>query len=469
MTARLIEKRRLIAAKALLPALAILMLPRPADAGELDCATLDNQPVSEETVTLQLAAGDRLTVSPKDATADQTVTVHSPAGAYQTELPHELSVDTYTAGSWTIETPGAAEAFSLSCSSSATAKDETSAAGATTSTTPSSTNSTASSGAALGYLRSRSSQMRANEPDLSQRLKNSNSTSGDPLSINASGNNVAVSTTLRKIVTAEQREKDEKLIELKRKRDPNYKPDPALRSGPDVWMSGKWTHLDDQSAGSGKGALTLGMDSRLSPHVLIGMLAQTDWSNDENALSGAPAQGNGLLAGPYIVTQLHENLIFDGRVARGYSEDDLTAMDGVDDEVYTQRWLVKGQFTGDFKYDALNIAPHVGVLYVEDHGAAGQLSFGPKFSTKVPLKDKGSIAPFVALKGLYGFETAPGAGEDLSEAAEAAWKEDLSTRLEAGLTVEDGSGVKLQGEAFNEGFNLEDARGGSAKVTVPLN
>ena len=144
-------------------------------------------------------------------------------------------------------------------------------------------------------------------------------------------------------------------------------------------------------------------------------------------------------------------------------------MDGVDDEVYTQRWLVKGQFTGDFKYDALNIAPHVGVLYVEDHGAAGQLSFGPKFSTKVPLKDKGSIAPFVALKGLYGFETAPGAGEDLSEAAEAAWKEDLSTRLEAGLTVEDGSGVKLQGEAFNEGFNLEDARGGSAKVTVPLN
>lgn len=467
MTARQSHRHGWLAATGLLATLAMTGSAGSLSAAGLKCGTLDSLPVSEEAVTLKLEAGDRVTVSPTDATANQTVTVHSPTGTYQTELPHELKVDAYTTGAWTIRTPGSEEAFSLSCTQAGAVAQEGGGTAPTSAATAGKT--TASSGAALGFLRSRTNQIRSNDPDLSQRLKTSNNTSGDPLSINASGNDVAVSTTLRKIVTAEQREKDEKLIELKRKRDPNYKPDPALRSGPDVWVSGKWTHLDDQTAGSGKGALTLGMDSRLNPHVLIGMLAQTDWSNDDNALSGAPAQGNGLLAGPYVVTRLHENLVFDGRVAWGYSEDDLTAMDGVDDDVTTSRWLVKGQFTGDFKYDALNVAPHVGVLYIEDHGSAGQFTFGPKFSTTVPLKDKGSIAPFVAVKGLYGFESAPGAGEDLADAAASAWKEDLSTRLEAGLTIEDGTGVRLQGEAFNEGFNLEDARGGSAKVTVPLN
>ena len=85
----------------------------------------------------------------------------------------------------------------------------------------------------------------------------------------------------------------------------------------DVWAEGQWAHTDDETRESDFALLNFGADYVINPSLLVGVLAQIDWMDETDTTEGTAADGVGWMVGPYVVARLHENLLFDGRVAWG--------------------------------------------------------------------------------------------------------------------------------------------------------
>tara|TARA_R110000850_G_scaffold108497_3_gene220872 strand:- start:123 stop:578 length:456 start_codon:yes stop_codon:yes gene_type:complete len=128
---------------------------------------------------------------------------------------------------------------------------------------------------------------------------------------------------------------------------------------------------------------------------MLGTLVQFDWADENNEASATSASGTGWLAGPYAVYRLHQNVILDGYVAYGQSDNKVSPFGIYTDSFDTNRFLARGQITGDFDYAGWTVAPQLSASYlvetqkacVDSNGVAiaeqvievGQLSFGPSF------------------------------------------------------------------------------------------
>ena len=343
------------------------------------------------------------------------------------------------------------------------------------------------------FIKRRADQITASDPDLTRRLDNNGGSSGGN-GFNFTGSNlggntdVAFSTSLSQIARANAAKKQAKTARLG---DAPLEGRMALGHSIqgatvankfDVWVEGKLLKIDADTANSKLGLLYVGADYRVSSNLLVGVLGQFDWADEDDDALGSNVDGRGWLVGPYVVARLHRHLLFDGRVAGGRSTNDATiaANTGSFD---TSRWLVKGQLTGDFNSGGWRIAPHVGVIYFKEDQDAftdsagnavgsqtvklGRLTFGPRFSTTFRASNGAAISPFFTVKGIWDFEK-----DDTVNVLNgfATGSDDFRGRIEAGASADLAGGVSVKGEGFYDGLGADDykAYGGSLRVTVPV-
>ncbi|MEM7750955.1 MAG: autotransporter outer membrane beta-barrel domain-containing protein, partial [Pseudomonadota bacterium] len=170
--------------------------------------------------------------------------------------------------------------------------------------------------------------------------------------------------------------------------------------------------------------------------------------------------------------------------AWGKSNNEVSPYNTYTDDFKGRRWLVRSRLTGDFKFGAVHIAPHIGVIYFEEEQKAytdslgnaidaqtvelGRLTFGPKFSTSFTRPDGTTIAPFVAINGIWDFKRTDQVDIDTGLAVTGSDK--FRARTEAGLSIRLPQGVAITGEGFYDGIGADgyNAYGGSVKVGVPF-
>lgn len=252
----------------------------------------------------------------------------------------------------------------------------------------------------------------------------------------------------------------------------------------DVWIRGQWAHVDDRTSESDIGLLYVGADYLINPDFLVGFLAQFDWMDQKDATEDISVDGVGWLAGPYVVARLHQNLLFDGRVAWGQSDNNVNPLGLYTDDFDTDRWLAKAQLTGDFRMGDWRFSPSVRAIYFEENQKAytdslglmidsqtvslGRVTFSPEVSY-VFRTDTMEVEPHIGLQGIWDFDKAEIV--DLSSGLAVGSSADIRARVEGGLAFRLASGASLTADAFYDGIGVDDLDmyGSSLKVRVPFN
>ena len=338
------------------------------------------------------------------------------------------------------------------------------------------------------FMSRRTDQITASDPDLVDRLnRNENAGGGPGFSFSGSSfggsTNLAFSTSLSQIANAQRAQPA----------DGKHNGDGRMglgaggggtgSTGFDLWVKGTFAEIDADTADHSLGLVYIGADYRVSSDLLVGLLAQVDWADESDSALNTDVDGFGWLAGPYMVARLSSNLYFDGRVAAGTSDNDITVTGVSTGSFDTTRWLARGRLTGDYSLNGWRFEPHVGVIYFEDRQDAftdsvgnviasqtvslGRLTFGPKVSTTVHQADGTVIQPHLALHAIWDFDDADTVN---TATGLATGTDDFRARVEAGLSTQMVNGWSVKGEAFYDGIGASDydAYGGSVRVNVPL-
>ena len=120
------------------------------------------------------------------------------------------------------------------------------------------------------------------------------------------------------------------------------------------------------------------------------------------------------MAGPYISMKLGSGVMFDGRAAWGETANAVASPD-IDDSL-TARRLVRGKFTGTREVQGWNVAPSVGLVYLEDAvrdsalpakrapPAPARSRCCPRSRSASPLDDVTFIEPRAAVGAFVGFD-----------------------------------------------------------------
>ena len=364
------------------------------------------------------------------------------------------------------------------------------------------------------YLERRADAITANEPDLTPRLLGGNGEGGQgPLAFIATGTSddahLSFSTSLSRIAnahsavatsgagggaTALTESGGAGRFALAHGSSGVVDPDTnggaaaplgslaELRPSFDVWVQGTYSHSDENSRNSDVGLLYAGADYLVTPSLLVGVLAQVDVTNEKDSSVSSSVDGTGWMAGPYVVARLHQNVLFDARVAWGQSFNDISPLGTYTDSFDTERWLAKAQLTGDFRAGNWTFAPHAGVIYFEDAQEAytdslgtripgqtatlGRVTFGPKVGYTIRTEGRAAIEPYLGLEGIWDFNA--GKTVDPTTGVSAS-SENIRARVEAGVTAIF-KHWSISGEGFYDGIGANDleAYGGRARATIPF-
>ena len=337
------------------------------------------------------------------------------------------------------------------------------------------------------FINRRADQITASDPDLVERLTQS-SGGGAPGSFSGSagsgGSQFSFATSFRQIIN-NAKSGDDGMMALGAGSGRRNAQTAPTALGLDLWARGQWSQIDEEISSSELGLFHFGVDYRLSASLLVGFLTQFDWMDQNDQAQNVTVSGTGWLAGPYVVARLHENLLFDGRAAWGQSSNDVSPFGTYTDNFDTDRWLVKGTLTGDFHYDAWQIAPHVGLIYFQEEQHAyvdslnvnissqtatlGRFTFGPKIRYEWEQRDGTVVAPHFEVEGIWDFDQAEIV--DLTTGLTGGTSEGPRARVGGGIGAWLESGWSIEAGAFYDGIGADDLQvyGGNLKVGVPLN
>ena len=355
------------------------------------------------------------------------------------------------------------------------------------------------------FMTRRGDAIVSNQPDLAERLNpGGNGTGGLGASFSGEGsysnNRMAFATSLRKVMSANKTNKAAEVSELgemmKLGLQSNGTQSLGLRdhatdsaddgapTGFDIWVRGRWARYENNTNEGDLGLLFIGADYKFNDGLVVGLVAQFDWTDEADDTEGFMIEGRGWMVGPYMVARLHQNLIFDANASWGRSDNQVSPFNTYTDSFEGTRWLASAKFTGSFQFGHLNVAPHIGVNYFQERQDAyvdslsidipsqtiklGRLTFGPKFSTTIQRKDGTTINPYVGISGLWDFERT--AIVDLTTGLASESTDGIRTRLDTGVKIRLPDGLTLNGEGFYDGIGANDYKsyGGSIRVGIPL-
>lgn len=341
------------------------------------------------------------------------------------------------------------------------------------------------------FMLRRSDQIMANDPDLSKRMKLDDQDGNDAASVTSQGGlgngQLGFATSLRQIVLSDGAKEAARNADLSAKLgiSPSSVQDLPKGMGLDVWVQGKWARIEDETAEQSLGLLYVGVDYKFTSSFVMGVLVQRDWASEKDTVASSSINGRGWLVGPYTVVRLHDNLVFDGRIAYGRSDNEISPSMSYVDSFQTSRWLIEGKFTGDFELADWHVEPQVGLSYFDErqigyldslgNWISGQsvnfarLTVGPRFSRRFEINDVGSVAPYLGVKVIWDLAKA----KTIDYASDPALRNDndLRGRVEGGVSIDVGGGLTVDGEGFYDGFGAHEfeAFGGSVNFTLSLN
>ncbi|MEL6288022.1 MAG: choice-of-anchor D domain-containing protein [Pseudomonadota bacterium] len=348
---------------------------------------------------------------------------------------------------------------------------------------------------ASNFMTRRADQITANDPDLLHRFTDRSAGSGGTsvggVGFSASGTfengQLGFSTNLRQMVAAANADRDRERIELGRAlgfSDTSVLAPGLDPNGIDVWIQGTWAHVDGETSDTDLGLFYAGIDYRVSPSFLFGVLGQFDWSDEQDATNGFSIDGQGWLVGPYVVARLNDTAVFEGRLGWGRSENDISPFNTYTDTFDTERWLAKAKLTGQFDMGGWQFSPHIAFLYFGEEQKAytdsnnifipgqsidlGRLTFGPEVSSRWTVSNGVTLAGHLGIKGIWDFAAPELRDLDTGRAADAT--EGVRARIEGGASVALPNGWNLTGEGFFDGIGTDDldAYGVRVRVTLPL-
>jgi len=334
------------------------------------------------------------------------------------------------------------------------------------------------------FMSERADVIVSNDPDLADRFRTGGSNGqGNPLGFAAQGDardiELSFATSLRAMRRAAN-------AGAKRTVE-GIGADPGVETAArfDIWAQGTYARVDSIDRKSDVGLLHTGFDYRFSDNLLFGLLGQLDWTDqrERSTNTRTSADGVGWLIGPYLAARIHQNLILDGRAAWGQSYNNVNPLGLYEDDFNTNRWLVRGQLTGDFAWGNWTFNPSAGISYFSEKQKSyvdslnitipsqtitlGRAEAGPEVRYNLQTKDGWQFAPHVGVKGIWDFDpanivTAQGVTIDSSG---------LRARAEGGTILVMPWGWSLNGTGFYDGIGAKDFQsyGGSVKVKVPLN
>ncbi len=372
------------------------------------------------------------------------------------------------------------------------------------------------------FMTRRGDAIVSNQPDLTERLNQAGpGNSGAGASFTGEGsyanNRMAFATSLRQMLAANKANKDQRIaglqagsrsglgagLEDRQKEGPQdglkigqqgggmqslgfrtLSANDGAPAGFDLWIRGRWARYESDTNQGDLGLLFIGADYKFNNNFVLGVVAQFDWTDEVDDTDDFKINGRGWMVGPYLVAQLHQNLIFDANFSWGQSDNEVSPFNTYTDSFDGTRWLASAKFTGSFTFGNLHVAPHIGVLYFQERQEAyvdslsidipeqtvklGRLSFGPKVSTTFQRKDGTTISPYLGIKGLWDFERS--AIVDLTTGLASESTDDLRARVDAGITIRLPDGLTLNGEGFYDGLGTQDYKsyGGSIRINIPL-
>ena len=346
------------------------------------------------------------------------------------------------------------------------------------------------------FMTRRADLITSNEPDLSGRLfANPTSrpvngtlalTDGNSIAVNA----LAFSTSVRQMSralsatqsgqTSSNIDPDNLMMGLS---DQNH--EDGFLDRFDIWFKGTWAKSDAGTTGADVGIFHSGLEYRHNPDLLLGLMGQIDRINEKNKSESFEIKGTGWLAGPYAVARIHQNLIFDGRVAWGQASNKINPLGTHTDQFDTQRWLAHAQLSGDFKLGNWRFSPQVKAIYFEESHegytdsldndidqqsiSLGRMIFGPEIGYSFDTEDDLTIYSRLNIKGIWDFDGA--SLVDLETGDKATDAKDFKARIETGFGLKSQNGWSLEGDAFYDGIGVAEFEtyGGSISLNIHLN
>jgi outer membrane autotransporter protein len=249
------------------------------------------------------------------------------------------------------------------------------------------------------------------------------------------------------------------------------------------WTRASLVSVNAEDAKNDMFLVYAGVDYKLNDDTIVGVMAQYDFAEEKNDTEAYEVSGKGWMVGPYIVSRVTDKLIYDGRAAWGLSTNDISPFKTYTDEFKTNRWLLKSQFTGDFRVNDWNVNPNLAVIYFQEDVdgyrdslgidisdqkvSLGRVTFGPRVSKTFETNTKTTLTPTLSVRGIWDFEQADIVNLDTGLAtATGAFR----ARTEAGLAIGLPGGASLTLDSFYDGIGQDDyeAYGGLFGISFPL-
>jgi Autotransporter beta-domain len=178
----------------------------------------------------------------------------------------------------------------------------------------------------------------------------------------------------------------------------------------------------------------------------VGLMGEFDWLDSDIVITtpGLESVGNfegtGWMFGPYLTSQLSDNLFFDARALWGRSSNDAV-LDYLAGTVYTgsfdtERWLVEAKLTGQHDMDNLRFAPDLKLFYMSEnqenytvfdqvgtplavngvHVDMGQLSAGLNITYMGQTGDGLAFEPYIGARAMWEFDKAQSSDDEIRAA-----------------------------------------------------
>ena len=243
----------------------------------------------------------------------------------------------------------------------------------------------------------------------------------------------------------------------------------------DIWTEARYSNVRLGSQSGRFGIVHIGADYRIGDNLLIGGLVQYDDFNDRGTLEAGEAEGEGWMAGPYLMARLSSQLFGEVRAAWGQSDNRVSPLGTYVDDFETRRSFYSGSLVGQFALDEnIDIRPELTVRYLREDAQnytdsfsvaipgqivdQGDVSFRPRFQHRRELRDGWTLRTYFEAEGIYTFGT--GSNNVLDNG--------LRGRVEGGMDFIEANGFRSSIGIFHDGIGADSFRNSGLHISVAI-
>jgi hypothetical protein len=245
----------------------------------------------------------------------------------------------------------------------------------------------------------------------------------------------------------------------------------------DAWAEATFSRFETDFDAGNFATLHMGYDYLLSPTSIIGIGASIDYTHANLTGSTGYTNGFGFMVGPYYTGEISEDLYFDITAKIGRSFNNISTAGTAEDQFGATRGLLNASLFGEVELDQLTVRPDVSLNYfyertdafvnnlgltiAEQETRFGDLTFGTTFAWSQPLENGWHMTPYVALNGIWTFDSATANGA-------STIKDQLHAKTEFGLTLNGDANQSLDLSIAYDGIGDPNYQALSAKFGLSV-